>query len=73
MLVYRGRIIHSEMHHEVNPLSGHGKDLLYVTPFLPVVLQALGHPVHLGSLVIPAKTEAQVEDLKETVQFFPSS
>lgn len=68
----RGRIISSEMHHEGSPLwSYHG--LLSFCPFLPVVLQVLGHPVHLGPLVIPAKTESEVEELKKTVQFFSSS
>lgn len=60
------------MHHEGSLLwSYHG--FLSFCPFLPVVLQVLAHPVHLGPLVIPAKTEAEVEELKKTVQFFSSS
>lgn len=52
------------------PLCGHVKSFLQGWALLPVLLQVLGHLVHLGPQVIPAKTDADVKEMKETTPFF---
>jgi len=51
-------------------LSGHVKDFHQGWALLPVLLQVLGPLVHLGPQVIPAKTEGEMQELKETDPFF---
>lgn len=51
-------------------LSGHVKNFLQGWALLPVLLQVLGHLVHLGPQAIPEKTKGNVKDVKETAPFF---